>query len=68
MNKHMQDHCLLDQPFIKNPDVTVAKMLQEIKNKTQADIKITKMVRYKIGEGIDKKEDNFLDEVKKMVS
>jgi elongation factor Ts len=68
MAKHMQDHCLLDQPFIKNPDLTVAKMLQEIKNKTQADIKITKMVRYKVGEGIDKKEDNFLDEVKKMVN
>ena len=68
MTKHMQDHCLLDQPFIKNPDLTINKMLDELSKKTNAKLSVTKMVRYKVGEGMEKKEDNFLDEVKKMVN
>lgn len=68
MTKHMQDHCLLDQPFIKNPDLSVSKMLDELNKKTTAKLTVTKIVRYKVGEGMEKKEDNFLDEVKKMVS
>lgn len=68
MAKHKKDYCLLDQPFVKNPDQTVQGMLDELKKKTGAVVTITKMVRFKVGEGIEKKEDNFAEEVKKMTA
>lgn len=68
MAKHKKDFCLLEQPFVKNPDQTVWGMLDELKNKTSAAISVTRMVRFKVGEGIEKKEDNFADEVKKMTA
>jgi elongation factor Ts len=68
MNKHKKDFCLLEQPFVKNPDQTVQGMLDELKKNTGAAVTITKMVRFKVGEGIEKKEDNFAEEVKKMTA
>lgn len=68
MGKHKKDFCLLDQPFVKNPDLSVQGMLDEIKKKTSAVITVKKMVRFKVGEGIEKKEDNFAEEVKKMTA
>lgn len=68
MSKHKKDYCLLDQPFVKNPDQTVQGMLDELKKKTGAAMTISKMVRFKVGEGIEKKEDNFAEEVKKMTA
>ncbi len=47
--------CLVDQEFIKNPDETVAKFLGEGK--------VINMVRFQVGEGIEKKEENFAEEV-----
>ncbi len=68
MAKHKKDFCLLDQPFVKNPDITVSGLLNEIKNKTGALIGVKKIVRFKVGEGMEKKEDNFAEEVKKMTA
>jgi elongation factor Ts len=68
MKKHMADHCLLGQPFVKNPDVTVQQMLDEVKAKTGAEILVKRMVRFKVGEGLAKKEDNFAEEVAKMTA
>lgn len=68
MGKHKKDYCLLEQPFVKNPDLNVQGMLNEIKSKTGAEITITKMVRFKVGEGIEKVQDNFAEEVKKMTA
>lgn len=68
MAKHKKDFCLLDQPFVKNPDLNVQQMLNELKKTTGAEVKINKMVRFKVGEGIEKKEDNFAEEVKKMTA
>src|SRR5579871_1464793 len=59
MAKHKKDFCLLDQPFVKNPDVSVRDFLGEVKAKTGADIKVIKMARFKVGEGLEKKDDNF---------
>lgn len=68
MSKHKKDFCLLDQPFVKNPELNVQGMLNELKAKTGAVVTITRMVRFKVGEGIEKQEDNFAEEVKKMTA
>jgi len=57
LNKFLKDICLVDQPFVKDPDVTVAAVL----NKKGNDI--LDFVRIQVGEGIEKKEVDFAAEV-----
>ena len=59
LNKNLKEMCLVDQEFIKNPDETVAKFLGEGK--------VINMVRFQVGEGIEKKADNFVEEVMSQV-
>ncbi len=56
VNKLMAQRCLLEQPFVKNPDVTVAQLVE---GKTT----IVKFDRYVLGEGLEKRQDNFAEEV-----
>ncbi|MCO7174718.1 translation elongation factor Ts [Sporolactobacillus kofuensis] len=58
LKKFFKDICLVDQPFVKDGDVTVEEFLKS-KN---ADV--LAFVRFEVGEGIEKKEENFADEVK----
>ena len=55
LNKNLKEICLVDQEFIKNPDETVAKFLGEGK--------VLNMVRFQVGEGMAKREENFAEEV-----
>ena len=55
LNKNLKEMCLVDQEFIKNPDETVAKFLGEGK--------VLNMVRFQVGEGMEKREENFAEEV-----
>jgi elongation factor Ts len=55
--KFLKEITLLGQPFVKDPDVTVAKLLQ------QAGATVTGFVRFEVGEGIEKKQQNFAEEV-----
>lgn len=57
IKKFLKEITLLGQPFVKDPDTTVAKLLQDKK------AKVNFFVRYEVGEGIEKKEDNFAEEV-----
>ena len=57
MKKFFKEVTLLGQPFIKNPDMTVNELLKESK------AEIISFKRYEVGEGIEKKEENFADEV-----
>lgn len=68
MAKHKKDFCLLDQPFVKNPDQSIQQMLDGLKKATGAELKINKLARFKVGEGIEKQEDNLAEEVKKMTA
>ena len=61
LNKNLKDICLLNQPFVKNPDETVE---QYVKSK---NAKIVLFKRLAVGEGVEKKEENFADEVMKQV-
>ncbi|CCV63851.1 Elongation factor Ts (EF-Ts) [Alteracholeplasma palmae J233] len=57
LNKFLQDICLLDQPFVKNPDIKVSQYLKDSKTA------IVSYVRLEVGEGIEKRSENFADEV-----
>jgi elongation factor Ts len=55
--------CLLDQPYIREPDKNVAQVLKEAEKTVGAPIKITAFVRYALGEGIERQESDFAAEV-----
>jgi elongation factor Ts len=57
VNKFLKEVTLLGQPFVKDPDVTVGKLLGG------SNAKVTAFVRFEVGEGIEKKADNFVEEV-----
>ena len=62
LGKYFEDVCLLDQTFVKNPDQKVRQFV-ESKGAT-----VREFVRYEVGEGIEKKEDNFAEEVMNQVN
>ncbi len=57
MNKYLKEITLLGQPFVKDPDVSVGQLL------SGANATVTSFVRYEVGDGIEKKVDNFVEEV-----
>ncbi|GCD09547.1 translation elongation factor Ts [Clostridium tagluense] len=67
VNKYYKEVCLLEQVWVKNADYTITKYLQEESAKLGAEIKITRFVRFERGEGIEKKEENFAEEVQRQV-
>ena len=56
VNKLMAQKCLLEQPFVKNPDQTVEQLLA-------GKLEIKKFIRWTLGEGLEKRKDNFAEEV-----
>ena len=56
INKLMSQRCLLEQPFVKNPDITIAQLIE-------GKLSIVKFDRYVLGEGLEKRQDNFAQEV-----
>lgn len=67
LNKQLKEVCLLDQSYVKDGDLTVAKYLEQVSKEVGAEVKVVKFVRFETGEGIEKKEDNFAEEVAKAV-
>jgi elongation factor Ts len=63
IKKWSADKCLMSQPFVKNPDVTIKDLLTETIAKIGENIVIRRFVRFELGEGIEKKKDNFAEEV-----
>src|SRR5437773_6978993 len=68
LNKFHEEVVLLDQPFIKDPAKTVGELVKEKVAKTGETITIRRFARYKIGEGLAKREDDFGDEVAKLAA
>ncbi|MCL2672452.1 MAG: translation elongation factor Ts [Clostridiales bacterium] len=66
--KYYADVCLLEQAFVKDPDITVAQLLTQQVAKIGEKISVRRFVRYEMGEGLQKKEDNFADEIAKMAA
>jgi len=66
LNKFYEEFVLLDQPFIKDPAQTVGELVTEKIAKTGEKVTIRRFARYKMGEGLSKREDDFQDEVAKL--
>jgi elongation factor Ts len=67
LNKFYEETVLLDQPFVKDPAKTVGELVTEKVAKTGEKITIRRFTRYKMGEGLDKREDDFGGEVASLV-
>ena len=66
LKKDLKQVCLVEQSFVKDGDIIVKQYIANTAKAVGTDIKIVKMVRFEIGEGIEKAEDNFAEEVAKM--
>ena len=65
--KYYKEVCLLEQPFIKDDEITVAKYVENVAKEMGGKLALIKFIRFEKGEGLEKREDNFADEVASMV-
>ncbi len=63
IEKYYKETCLLEQPFIKDTDKTIQDLLNDKILKLGENISVRRFVRYEVGEGLAKREQNFVDEV-----
>ncbi|CCQ93043.1 Elongation factor Ts [[Clostridium] ultunense Esp] len=68
LGKFYEQVCLLEQPFIREPSIKVKDLLNEKIAKIGENIKIRRFVRYEVGEGLEKREENFAEEVAKQMN
>lgn len=68
IEKYYKEVCLLEQPFIRDSDVAVKDLLAEKIAKIGENIKIRRFVRYQVGEGLEKREENFAEEVARQIN
>ncbi len=67
INKYYEEVCLLNQAYVKDGDITVGKYVENTAKALGGDIKVAAFVRFEKGEGLEKREDNFADEVASMI-
>ena len=63
LEKYYKEVCLMEQPFVKDPDKTIEQLVKEKIAKIGEKISIRRFTRYQLGEGIEKKEEDFAAEV-----
>ena len=67
ISKFYKEICLLEQPFVKNPDITIGDLVKEQIMTIGENVKIRRFARFQMGEGLEKKEENFAEEVAKQI-
>jgi len=67
VQKYYKENCLVEQVWVRNSDLTIEKYLQEKSKEVGAPITVSAFVRFEKGEGIEKKEENFAEEVQKQI-
>ena len=69
LNKELKEVCLLEQVYVKAEDgkQTVAKYLEQVAKENGANLSVKRFVRFETGEGLEKKEENFAEEVAKQM-
>ncbi|MDR0817866.1 MAG: translation elongation factor Ts [Clostridiales Family XIII bacterium] len=67
LKKELKETCLLEQKFVKNGELSVAQYLSDQVKAIGKDVRVVTMVRYEVGEGIEKREENFAEEVAKQI-
>ena len=68
LKKELKETCLVEQKFVKDNDLTVAQYVKNVAKEIGKEIEVVSMVRYEVGEGIEKKEENFAEEVAKQMA
>ncbi|AFY42833.1 translation elongation factor Ts [Nostoc sp. PCC 7107] len=63
IEKRLKEMTLLDQPYIRDQSISVEELVKQVKAKVGEEVEVTRFVRYILGEGIEKQETNFADEV-----
>ena len=67
ISKYYKENCLVEQEFIKDPDISVQNYIDSVAKKLGIQISVADFVRFEKGEGIEKREDNFAEEVANMI-
>lgn len=67
IGKFYEAICLEEQAFVKDGSMTVAEYLKQASKEIGTDLKVVEFVRYEVGEGLEKREENFADEIASMV-
>lgn len=68
IEKYLKEICLLEQPFIKDPDKNVQQLISEVIAKIGENVSIRRFSRYEVGEGLEKRKDDFAAEIQSMTS
>ncbi|MBE6036672.1 MAG: elongation factor Ts [Clostridiales bacterium] len=68
LKKELKETCLVEQKFVKDNELTVKQYVEQTAKATGKSIKVVEMIRYEVGEGIEKKEENFAEEVAKQMA
>lgn len=63
LNKELKEVCLLDQTYVQDSDLTVAKYVEKVAKENNANVTVKRFVRYETGEGLEKKQEDFAAEV-----
>ena len=67
LNKELKEVCLVDQVYVKDGDLTVGKYIDSVAKAAGVKLAVKRFVRFETGEGIEKKEENFAEEVAKQM-
>ena len=67
ISKFYKEVCLLEQPFVKNPDITIERLINDSILKIGEKITIRRFARFVLGEGLEKKNENFAEEIDKQM-
>ena len=63
LNKELKEICLLDQAYVQDSDLTVAKYVEKVAKENNANVTVKRFVRFETGEGIERKQEDFAAEV-----
>lgn len=68
IEKYYREICLVEQDYVRDPDLTIEKLLAQVGKETGAELEVRRFVRYQLGEGIEKKEANLAEEVAEQIA
>lgn len=67
LEKEMKEFCLIEQEYVKDGELTVKKYLEAVSKEVGAPVSVRRFVRFETGEGLEKKSENFAEEVSKAI-
>ena len=67
LKKELKEYCLLEQSYVKDGDLTVSAYIDSVSKEIGAPVKVLRFERFETGEGLEKKEENFAEEVAKAI-